>query len=302
MKQVRKQLKPPSKKFFFRVDWVAYKLLEEEKKAAGFNSMYELGQCIIACYLRYVKKKRNLLSVEEESEFLNDEAKRMYGDTALFDEFRMQVVQPKRKPTESAKVQFANETSNAVQSELPFKPYVVNKTNEVSMVVNEMFSTMSKAERHFEFIKPKRRHYAPSVDTLAQTNIAPFRVGTKMISRTKEYRELTDYSEQSDTRQPLVQEQNRKYIDRFVSENYSKLNDRFNNQRELITSNAGGSIDNLNDAILSLYTDSEMCFTDWEQANKYLTSKFTDKAIRVVMKKPKREESENEDNNENEII
>lgn len=95
-----------------------------------------------------------------------------------------------------------------------------------------------------------------------------------------------------------VNEQNRVYIDRFVSLNYQRLCKQFESQHNVINSSGFGSLDKLNETILSLYTDSEMCFTDWEQANKYLTSKFTDKAIRVVMKKPKREESEDDEESE----
>lgn len=39
----RKTGKPPAKKFFFRVSWSAWKLLEEARIEAGFKSLYELG-------------------------------------------------------------------------------------------------------------------------------------------------------------------------------------------------------------------------------------------------------------------
>lgn len=95
-----------------------------------------------------------------------------------------------------------------------------------------------------------------------------------------------------------VNETNRAFIDRFVSLNYQRLCTQFDSQRNVINSSGFGSLDKLNTTIVSLYTDPEMCFTSWEQANKYLTSKFTDKAIRVVMKKPKRDEADNEDADE----
>ena len=83
-------------------------------------------------------------------------------------------------------------------------------------------------------------------------------------------------------------ERNRKYIDRFVSENYNGLG--------TINSSAFGALDKLNSTIISLYTDPNLHFTDWEQAKQYLSNKFTEKAIRVPVKKPvKSEVVENED-------
>lgn len=101
-----------------------------------------------------------------------------------------------------------------------------------------------------------------------------------------------------------VNEQNRAYIDRFVSLNYEKLNRKFDSQRNTINSSAFGSTDKFNEMIISLYTDPDLCFTSWEKANGYLTSKFTDKAIRVVMKKPKCDKAECEEDNEtiNDVI
>ena len=83
-------------------------------------------------------------------------------------------------------------------------------------------------------------------------------------------------------------ERNRKYIDRFVSE-FSPLDGTIN-------SSAFGALDKLNSTIISLYTDPNLHFTDWEQAKQYLSNKFTEKAIRVPVKKPvKSEVVENED-------
>ena len=95
-----------------------------------------------------------------------------------------------------------------------------------------------------------------------------------------------NYITADNTKRTAVNETNRAYIDRFVSANYERLSKKFDSQRNVINSSGFGSLDKLNELILSLYTDSKMCFTGWEQANEYLTSKFTDKTIRVVMKKP----------------
>lgn len=96
----------------------------------------------------------------------------------------------------------------------------------------------------------------------------------------------TNYITAGNVKRTAVNKANRAYIDKFVSMNYERLSKKFDNQRNVINSNGFGSLDKLNDLILSLYTDSELNFSNWYEANKYLTSKFTDKAIRVVMKKP----------------
>ena len=91
-------------------------------------------------------------------------------------------------------------------------------------------------------------------------------------------------------------ELNRKYIDRFVSENYNGLVAKFSPLDGTINSSAFGALDKLNSTIISLYTDPNLHFTDWEQAKQYLSNKFTEKAIRVPVKKPvKSEVVENED-------
>lgn len=91
-------------------------------------------------------------------------------------------------------------------------------------------------------------------------------------------------------------ERNRKYIDRFVSENYNGLVAKFSPIDGTINSSAFGTLDKLNSTIISLYTDPNLHFTDWDQANRYLLSKFTEKAIRVPVKKPvKSEVGESED-------
>ena len=93
-----------------------------------------------------------------------------------------------------------------------------------------------------------------------------------------------------------VNERNRKYIDRFVSENYNGLVAKFSPLDGTINSSAFGALDKLNSTIISLYTDPNLHFADWERAKQYLSSKFTEKAVRVPVKKPvKSEVIENED-------
>ena len=83
---------------------------------------------------------------------------------------------------------------------------------------------------------------------------------------------------------------------RFVSENYNGLVAKFSPLDGTINSSAFGALDKLNSTIISLYTDPNLHFADWERAKQYLSSKFTEKAIRVPVKKPvKSEVIENED-------
>ena len=82
-------------------------------------------------------------------------------------------------------------------------------------------------------------------------------------------------------------ERNRKYIGLVAK--FSPLDGTIN-------SSAFGALDKLNSTIISLYIDPNLHFTDWEQAKQYLSNKFTEKAIRVPVKKPvKSEVVENED-------
>lgn len=90
-------------------------------------------------------------------------------------------------------------------------------------------------------------------------------------------------------------EQNRGYIDRFVKENYKRLSAKFSSLDGTINSSGFGAMDKLNETIVSLYTDSELSFANWEEAERYMLSKFTDKAIRVVVKKPVKDNSDEED-------
>ena len=106
----------------------------------------------------------------------------------------------------------------------------------------------------------------------------------------------TNYLHDVPAERTEANERNRKYIDRFVSENYNGLVSKFSLLDGTINSSAFGALDKLNSTIISLYTDPNLHFTDWEQAKQYLSNKFTEKAIRVSVKKPvKSEVVENED-------
>ncbi len=88
-----------------------------------------------------------------------------------------------------------------------------------------------------------------------------------------------------------VSEQNRGYIDRFVSENYKRLSAKFSNLDGVINSSGFGAMDKLNETIVSLYTDPELSFSNWAEAERYMANKFTEKAIRVPVKKPTKKEA-----------
>ena len=96
----------------------------------------------------------------------------------------------------------------------------------------------------------------------------------------------TNYLHDVPAERTEANERNRKYIDRFVSENYNGLVAKFSPLDGTINSSAFGALDKLNSTIISLYTDPNLHFTDWEQAKQYLSNKFTEKAIRVPVKKP----------------
>lgn len=87
-------------------------------------------------------------------------------------------------------------------------------------------------------------------------------------------------------------EQNRAYIDRFVSENYKRLSGKFSTLDGTINSSGFGAMDKLNETLLTLYTDPELCFADYEEAERYLLNKFTEKEMRVPVKKPAKMEQE----------
>jgi len=95
-----------------------------------------------------------------------------------------------------------------------------------------------------------------------------------------------NYIIQEQARWLPVNEKNRAYIDAFVKLNYKQLRDKFRKLGNAVNSSAFDSVDKLDETILSLYTDQELDFKSHEQANTYLTNKFTEKAIRVVIKKP----------------
>lgn len=83
-----------------------------------------------------------------------------------------------------------------------------------------------------------------------------------------------------------VNEQNRSYIDRFVTENYKRLSAKFSTLNRTINSSGFGAMDKLNETIVSLYIDPELSFSNWEEAKRYMLSKFTEKEILVSVKKP----------------
>ena len=96
----------------------------------------------------------------------------------------------------------------------------------------------------------------------------------------------TNYLHDVPVEHVAANEQNRKYIDRFVSENYNGLVAKFSPLDGTINSSSYGALDKLNETILSLYTDPNLHLSDWEQAKQYLSNKFTEKAIRIPVKKP----------------
>ena len=73
-------------------------------------------------------------------------------------------------------------------------------------------------------------------------------------------------------------ERNRKYIDRFVSENYNGLVAKFSPLDGTINSSAFGALDKLNSTIISLYTDPNLHFTDWEQVYRKGNSRSGEEA------------------------
>lgn len=91
-----------------------------------------------------------------------------------------------------------------------------------------------------------------------------------------------------------VNEKNRAYIDRFVSENYKRLSNQFSRMDGNVNSSCFGAMDKLNETLLSLYTDASLCFDNWNEANAYMLNKFTEKEIRIPLKKGK-EMQEGED-------
>lgn len=92
-----------------------------------------------------------------------------------------------------------------------------------------------------------------------------------------------------------VNEQNRGYVDRFVTENYNRLSAKFSSLDGTINSSGFGAMDKLNETIVSLYTDPELRFEGWGEAERYMTGKFTEKAIRVPVKKPVKDNSDGEE-------
>lgn len=87
-----------------------------------------------------------------------------------------------------------------------------------------------------------------------------------------------------------VNTKNRAYVDRFVSENYTRLSKQFKAIGSNINSSCFGSMDKLNETLYALYVDPELNFESWDEANTYMRNKFTEKEMRVPVKKVSRNE------------
>ena len=83
----------------------------------------------------------------------------------------------------------------------------------------------------------------------------------------------------------VVNEKNRVYIDRFVMENYNRLSNQFKGFDGIVNSSCYSAMDILYVTIFALYTDVNICFGSWDDANAYLRNKFTEKEMRVPTKK-----------------
>ena len=70
---------------------------------------------------------------------------------------------------------------------------------------------------------------------------------------------------------------NRAYIDRFVSENYKRLSNQFKAIGRNINSSCFGSMDKLNETLYALYIDPKL-------------NKFAEKELRVAVKKVSKNE------------
>lgn len=82
-----------------------------------------------------------------------------------------------------------------------------------------------------------------------------------------------------------VNENNRVYIDRFVSDHYKSLSRRFAAIGSNINSSGFGALDKLNETLCSLYTNPDLSFKSWEEAKAFLQNKFTEKEMRVPLKR-----------------
>ena len=103
---------------------------------------------------------------------------------------------------------------------------------------------------------------------------------------------------------PNPTDSTRVFIDRFVSQNYNRLARTYSNQSGVINGEALGSMDKLNEALLSLYTDPNLSFTSWEDAERQLKNRFAAKSMRVEAKPQEAEENAGDEPNfsENECI
>nr|DAQ36144.1 MAG TPA: hypothetical protein [Caudoviricetes sp.] len=87
-----------------------------------------------------------------------------------------------------------------------------------------------------------------------------------------------------------VNNKNRAYIDRFVSENYKRLSNQFKAIGSNINSSCFGSMDKLNETLYALYIDPNLNFGCWDEANSYMLNKFTEKELRIPVKKVSKNE------------
>ena len=99
-----------------------------------------------------------------------------------------------------------------------------------------------------------------------------------------------------------VNEKNRAYIDRFVSENYKNLSRRFAAIGSNINSSAYGSLDKLNETFCSLYINPDLHFSSWVEAKAFLQNKFTEKEMRVPLKRNNSEDGLQDEEGTNESI
>lgn len=94
----------------------------------------------------------------------------------------------------------------------------------------------------------------------------------------------------------IVNTKNRAYVDRFVSENYKRLSKQFKAIGSNINSSCFGSMDKLNETLYTLYIDPNLNFESWDEANSYMLNKFTEKELRIPVRKQNKEEDHNDIN------
>ncbi|MEG0646937.1 MAG: hypothetical protein RR471_07185 [Bacteroides sp.] len=149
------------RKVVARLDPIQWERAERIRQMYGFKSIYEMNQCLWACFLRAVdpdnEAEQGIVSVEIENVFgemtkirlpfkdgkpggrmpkrvINE----LLGQLSLYSEFDKQSFgsQRTREPTRIASV---TDVGDIVHSE-----------------VADTFEALSRAEKHFEYVKPKR--------------------------------------------------------------------------------------------------------------------------------------------------